>query len=105
MRPHHPECQATGYDHQGDCLISASGETAPRPPADDDGRLRTLVGFRMPTEQYDVWQDKAVESLVGQTCDFSLLGEPIGKAKITAARKYEDEILGPSIWVEVELVD
>lgn len=65
---------------------------------------KTTVGFRMPTEQYDIWEDRAVEQLIGQTCDFSLLGEPIGKAKITDAKKYEDELLGPGIWVEVELL-
>ncbi len=64
--------------------------------------MTTSVSFRLPAPPDVAWTAEAAESLVGKEADLSLLGEQVGRVFVTAAETYEDDLLGPGLWITVE---
>lgn len=59
------------------------------------------LGLRMPDSADELWTTGAVEDLVGQ--DITVTFQSVSwSGRIRSAHRYEDEVLGPGVWIEVE---
>lgn len=66
-----------------------------------DGHAITRYGFRLPPEQAAIVTDEELAAMVGKVGALDLFGVGVDSAvRVTAARRVDDEMLGPGVWVE-----
>lgn len=65
----------------------------------------TRYGFRLPDDEAAAMVDGDLTAMVGRTGILDLFGRD-RPVRVTAARRVDDEMLGPDVWVEaVELAE